>query len=192
MFTPKGPHALNCHACISCCTKGAYAKTEEWIRLSATQTQTKRESKWLRKHRWLPLALVSVLHKWFENVFFFPRRPNFSLCCHFVTVLHSVCLSMLMSCLCVNHNTTASTNMVSYSHSTTFICCKMEVETTKDSWHPQLGLYAERHQLIKMAKRYINSWSSCHLVSVFWDMIYRDISSIMTLNGTELHWTHSY
>lgn len=79
MFTPKGLHVLNCHACISCRTKGAYAKTEEWITVSATQTQTKRESKWLHKHRWLPLALVSVLHKWFENVFFFPRRPNFSL-----------------------------------------------------------------------------------------------------------------
>lgn len=32
MFHPEGPPSvLNCHACISCCTKGAYVKNEQRI-----------------------------------------------------------------------------------------------------------------------------------------------------------------
>lgn len=94
MFHPKGPSVLNCHACILCGTKGAYVKNEQWIRLSARETDTERESKWLCKHRWLSLASLLVLHKCFEDVLFFPRPPNFSFT---ATVLQfsNVCLSVL-------------------------------------------------------------------------------------------------
>ncbi len=104
MFLPKGLSVLNCHACVLRGTKGAYVKNEQWIRVIARETETKRESKWFCKHRWLSLASVLVLHKCFEDVLFFPRPPNFSFTATvllFLTVF--VCLR-LMSRLSANHN----------------------------------------------------------------------------------------
>lgn len=43
MFLPKGLRVLNCHPCILCGTKGAYVRTEQWIKVSARETETKRE-----------------------------------------------------------------------------------------------------------------------------------------------------
>lgn len=102
MFRPKGPGVLNCHACILCGTKGAYVKNEQWIRVSARATETKRESKSFGKHRWLSLASVLVLHKCFEDVLFFPRPPDFSFSAT-VLLFCTVFIPFILSTICSPH-----------------------------------------------------------------------------------------